>query len=74
MLVAASLSAAPVVALMAVGVLVALAGHALRIRPLVAVGLVVLFAATAAMIVGGAVSYSSDPGDPRPAGAPYGIQ
>jgi hypothetical protein len=63
----------PVVALMAAAVLVALAGHALRLRPLVALGLVVLFTATAALIVGGAVSYDRSPRDPRPPGA-YGIR
>jgi hypothetical protein len=65
--------AAAVIVLMALGVLVAIAGHIMRMRPVVAVGLVVLFAATAAMIVGGAVSYHHDPTDPRPEARPYGI-
>jgi disulfide bond formation protein DsbB len=63
---ASTLPAAPVIALMFVGVLVALFGHGSRSRAIVALGLALLFLATAAMIVGGLAAYEQDPGDPRP--------
>ena len=63
---ASTLPAAPVIALMAVGAIVAVLGHASRSKSVVAVGLVVLFIATAAMVVVGFAAYQQDPNDPRP--------
>jgi hypothetical protein len=71
MLAALQVSAAPVVALMGFGVLVAIVGHATRARWLVVTGLAILFLATAGMLVGGYVAYhdGSDP-DSRPEANP----
>ena len=57
--------AAPVLILMAVGVLLAIGGHIYRSRTVVGMGLFILFLATAAMIVGGFVAYQGDEPDPR---------
>ena len=65
MVAASSLPAAPVLALMGFGVVVAIAGHAARARWLVVTGLAILFLATAAMVAGGVVAYHDDPADPR---------
>lgn len=65
MVAASSLPAAPVLALMGFGVLVAIAGHATRARWLVVTGLVILFLATAAMIVGGGIAFHGGDTDPR---------
>ena len=65
MVAASSLPAAPVLALMGFGVVVAIVGHAARARWLVVTGLAILFLATAAMVVGGVVAYHDDPADPR---------
>ena len=56
-LAAGTLPAAPVLALMALGVLVAIGGHLYGSRGIVAAGLAILFIATAAMVVGGFVAY-----------------
>jgi len=64
-LAAAEIPAAPVIVLMALGVLIAMAGHATRSRGTVATGLAILFLATAGMIVGGFAAFNDDPGDPR---------
>jgi len=56
------ISASVVVVLMGVGVAVALLGHLIRMRPVVAVGLVVLFLATFGMIVGGFGAWRDSPG------------
>jgi uncharacterized protein YqgC (DUF456 family) len=68
----AQLPALPVVALMAIGALVALAGHVTRLRGLIVVGLVLLFAATAGLVAGGLVAYheGGPNADPRPARSP----
>ena len=59
--------AAPVVALMAFGVVLALVGHGAGSPSLVATGLAVLFLATAAMVVGGLDAYrSGNEQDERP--------
>jgi hypothetical protein len=63
MFAATQLSAAPVLALMGFGVLVAIAGHASRARWLVITGLAILFLATAGMLVGGYLAYH-DGGQP----------
>ena len=67
MLLAASdtLPAAPVLALMAIGVLVALGGHIYKSRTVVATGLAILFIAAAAMVVGGYLAYKQGDPDPR---------
>jgi len=65
MVAASSLPAAPVLALMGFGVVVAIVGHAARARWLVVTGLAILFLATAAMVVGGVVAYHGDSSDPR---------
>jgi hypothetical protein len=72
MLAALQLSAAPVIALMGFGVIVAIVGHATRARWLVVTGLAILFLATAGMLVGGYVAYhdGSDP-DSRPESDPH---
>ena len=64
---AASQPPVPVIlAVMGLGVIVAIAGHITKFRALVITGLLLVFLATAAMFVGGFVSYhdKSDP-DPR---------
>ncbi len=63
---ASAVPAAPVLAAMAAGVLVALVGHLAGSRRVAALGIAVLFLATAAMIVAAFVAYRDDPGDPRP--------
>ncbi len=59
--------AAPVLALMAFGVLLAIAGSLFKSTTVQATGIAILFLATAAMIVGAFLAYQVDPGeDPRP--------
>jgi hypothetical protein len=65
-LAAVNIPAAPVVALMAIGVIVAVLGHATRSRGTVATGLAILFLATAGMVVGGFAAYNGGENDPRP--------
>jgi hypothetical protein len=62
-----------VVAIMAIGVLVALAGHIGRSRFVVAVGVGLIFLATAVMLVGAFLDYQGDGSDPRPRDAPGGF-
>jgi uncharacterized membrane protein len=62
--------AAPVVALMGFGVVVAVLGHMTKLRGVVALGITILFVATGAMLVGGFVAYHDDPADPRPKSDP----
>jgi hypothetical protein len=52
------------------GVLVAIVGHLAGSRRTVVVGIAILFAATALLMLGGYLAYRDDPGDPRPCGAP----
>jgi hypothetical protein len=66
----ADIPAAPVIGVMTLGVVVAIMGHAGRNPRVVAVGLIVLFLATALMIVGGFAAYQGDESDPRPAKSP----
>jgi peptidoglycan/LPS O-acetylase OafA/YrhL len=63
---ASDIPAAPVVAAMAIGVLIAIYGHAARNYRIVGVGLTILFLATAAMVLVGFTAYDQDPNDPRP--------
>jgi len=64
-LAASDIPAAPVVGLMAMGVVVAVVGHATRDRRVQAVGIGLLFLATALMVVLGYVAYRGDEVDPR---------
>ena len=65
MLAVSEISAAPVIAVMAFGVLVTLVGHIIKVRYIIATGLAILFLATAAMLVGAYAAYDDDPTDPR---------
>jgi hypothetical protein len=58
--------AAPVVGMMTLGVVIALVGHMAKSYRVVAVGLAILFVATALMVVVGLAAYNDDPADPRP--------
>lgn len=62
-----TIPAAPVVGVMALGVLLAIAGHATKLKGLVAFGLILLFLATAGVLIGGFAAYHGDETDPRPA-------
>ena len=67
LLAATEIPAAPVLVFMGLGVLVAMFGHASKSRTLVVTGLMMLFLATAAMVVGAYVAYNENPTeDPRP--------
>ena len=68
---AANIPAAPVLALMAIGVLVAIGGHATKSRSAVVTGLAILFLATGGMVIGGFAAYHTGENDPRP-GCPNG--
>jgi hypothetical protein len=57
---------APVLVLMAAGVLVGIGGHLYGSRQIVGWGLFLVFLATAAMVVAGWLAYQDDPTDPRP--------
>ncbi len=57
--------AAPVLIFMAIGVLLALVGHASKSRGTTVAGLFILFMATAAMLVGGFFAYQQEETDPR---------
>jgi hypothetical protein len=64
---AAAMPPVPVIlAVMGFGVIVAIIGHVTKFRGLVLTGLLLVFLATAGMLVGGFVSYHDDPNsDPR---------
>lgn len=66
------LSAAPVAALIACGVLVGLGGHLAGSRRTVVAGIAILFVGTVLMIVGAYIAFQDDPGDPRRCDAPGG--
>ncbi len=65
-LAASEVPAAPVLAVMALGVLLAIGGHLYGSKNVVATGLAILFLATAAMVVGGYIAYENDEPDVRP--------
>ena len=69
-LAADTIPAAPILAIMGFGVLLAIGGHLYGSKSIVATGLAILFVATAAMVVGGYLAYTGDEGDPRPAEEP----
>jgi ABC-type Na+ efflux pump permease subunit len=58
--------AAPVLGLMALGVVVAIVGHTVRDRRIVGMGIAALFVATALMVLGAFFAYQGDENDPRP--------
>ena len=58
--------AAPVLGLMAMGVVVAIVGHVSRSPRVVAAGIAILFLATLLMILGGLAAFQGDETDPRP--------
>jgi hypothetical protein len=64
-LAASEIPAAPILLLMGIGVLIAIAGHVTKSKGTVATGLAILFLATAGMVVGGFAAFQDDPGDPR---------
>ncbi|WP_354701225.1 hypothetical protein [Paraconexibacter sp. AEG42_29] len=67
----ADVAAAPVLAIMTFGLVITLAGHINKNYKIVAIGLAILFLATAAMMIGAYASYSGgDGGDPRPCAIP----
>ena len=63
---ASDVPAAPVLVLMAAGAIIAVAGHASRNRRTAAVGIAMIFLATALMILLAYVAYQGDTSDPRP--------
>ena len=69
---ASDLSATPVALLIALGVVIGVVGHLAGSRRTVAVGIAVLFVATALLMVGGYLAFQDDPVDPRPCDAPGG--
>ena len=66
LLAVSTIPALPVVALMAIGVVLSIIGSAIKMRGLVAFGLILLFLATAGMLVGAFAAYHGDETDPRP--------
>ena len=60
-----TIPAAPVLIFMGLGVIVAIVGHASKSRTLIVTGLLILFMATFAMVVGAYVAYERDENDPR---------
>ena len=65
LLAVSSIPAAPVIGLMAIGVLIAIVGHAVGSRGTVATGLAILFLATAGMVFGGFAAFHGGDTDPR---------
>ena len=65
LLLAADIPAAPVLALMAFGVLITVGGHLYKSKSTIATGLVILFLATAAMVVGGYLAFQAGDEDIR---------
>jgi uncharacterized protein YqgC (DUF456 family) len=68
-LAATEIPAAPVLIFMALGVLIAIFGHASKSRTLIVTGIMILFMATAAMVAGAYVAYQNEgegTEDPRP--------
>jgi hypothetical protein len=61
-----SVPAAPVLALMAMGVVIAVYGHAAHSYRIVGIGLTLLFAATLLMLIGAYIAYKRGERDPRP--------
>ena len=73
LLAATDIPAAPVIALMAFAVVITIGGHLYGSRSTVATGIIILFLATAGMVVGGYLAYTGgdeDIRDEKPAGEP----
>ena len=71
LLAATEIPAAPVLVFMGLGVLIAMAGHASKSRMLILTGLMMLFLATGAMVLGAYIAYNENPTeDPRPRNDP----
>ena len=66
LLAVSTIPAAPVVAVMGVGILLSIAGSAIKMKGLTAFGLLLVFLATAGMLVGAFAAYHGDETDPRP--------
>src|SRR4051812_50064131 len=64
MLAASDIPAAPVLAVMGLGVLIAIGGHATKIKGAGGLGIALIFLATAGMVVGGVAPVP--PGSPHP--------
>jgi hypothetical protein len=60
--------AAPMLAMLAMGVVIAMYGHAAHSYRIVAIGLTLLFLATALMLIGAFIAYKRGERDPRPPG------
>ena len=58
--------AAPILALMAFGVLIAIGGHLYGAKSIVATGIAILFLATAGMVIGGFAAFQNEEEDVRP--------
>ena len=69
---ASDLSATPVALLIGFGVLVGIAGHLAGSRRTVAVGIAILFVATALLMLGAYSAFQDGSVDPRPCDAPGG--
>ena len=65
------LPAAAVLALMALGILIAIAGHIGASARVVGLGLALVFLATALMVLGGFAAYEGGETDPRPSDSPF---
>jgi hypothetical protein len=65
MIAASEIPAAPVLFVMGLGVLIAIGGHATKIKGAVALGIALIFLATAGMVVGGFAAFHDDSSDPR---------
>jgi hypothetical protein len=62
----ATIPAAPVLGLMTLGIVIAIAGHTAKNSRVAAIGLAILFLATALMMAGGFSAFQGDETDPRP--------
>ena len=58
--------AAPILALMAFGVLIAIGGHLYGAKSVVATGIAILFLATAGLVIGGFAAFQNEETDVRP--------
>ena len=65
LILAAEISAAPVLALMGFAVLITIGGHIYKSKSTVATGIVILMLATAAMVVGGYLAFQAGEEDIR---------
>ena len=65
-LAASDASAAPVAALIVLGVIVGIAGHMAGSRKIAASGIAIVFVASALLLIGAYGAYRDDSADPRP--------